>query len=307
MPKSTPPTTFKPTSSKVKASSSTATKPGLKAKSKSLFLAKPKLLYIADSVGHSAAIRKVEISQNCRVRIGRAYSSVHNVNARWPERNFKDIVNYALKHPGRENFDVLVMSAPTVDITNLNTSNLQTSENSMFFQQQACLSSQNMFQLAEKSLQNNLSLSKVVIMEHPPRFDTPDVDPTSLKPKLARLANSTLGQLWLNSPLKDKIHIGRHSLESTGAGATHFKRYENNKTGRYDGVHMYGQTGCKDYTNSLKTILMMALAEQPMADFGVGTALGGHNDCEQAKHQKKHYQPHVQTSNRFSLLNQGNF
>ena len=223
------------------------------------------------------------------------------MNARWPKKNFKDIVNHSLKHPGTENIDVLVMSAPTVDITNLNTSNLQTSENSMFFQQQACLSSQNMFKLAEKSLQNNPSLSKVVIMEHPPRFDTPDVDPTSLKPKLARLANSTLGQLWLNSALKDKIHIGRHSLESSGAGATHFKRYENIKTGRYDGVHMYGQTGCKDYTNSLKTILMMA-----MTDFGVGTALAGkHNDCEQAEYQRKH-QPHVQTSNRFSLFNQGN-
>ena len=107
------------------------------------------------------------ISQNCRVRTGRVYSSVHNVNARWPKKNFKDIVNHSLKHPGTENIDVLMMSAPTMDITNLNTSNLQTSENSMFFQQQACLSSQNMFKLAEQSLENNLSLSKVVIMEQP--------------------------------------------------------------------------------------------------------------------------------------------
>ena len=303
MPKSAPPTKTKP----VRATSSTTIKPELKAKSKSVFLSKPKLLYITDSVGHTAAIRNVEIGQNCRVRTGRAYSSVHNLNARWPERNFRDVVNYALKHPGRENFDVLVMSAPTVDITNLNTSKLQTSENTLFFQQQACISSQNMFKLAEESSQNNPSLSKVVIMEHPPRFDTPDMDPTSLKPELARIANSTLGQLWLNSPLKEKIHIGRHSLESSGTGATHFKRYENRKTGRYDGVHMYGQSGRKDFTNSLKTIIMMALAEESMADSGVGTALGdNHNDCEQAKYQKKNYQPHVQTSNRFSLFNQGN-
>ena len=59
-------------------------------------------------------------------------------------------------------------------------------------------------------------------MEHPPRFDTVDVDPLSVKPTLANLANTTLGQLWLNSPLKDKIFIGQHSLESSGVGTGHF-------------------------------------------------------------------------------------
>ena len=61
-----------------------------------------------------------------------------------------------------------------------------------------------------------------------------------MKCNLARLANATLGGLWLNSPLKDKIFIGRHSLESSGAGAAHFNRYQNKYTRKYDGVHLFG-------------------------------------------------------------------
>ena len=118
-----------------------------------------------------------------------------------------------------------------------------------------------MFNLAKRSLEQNPSLRKVIILEHPPRFDEIYVDPTSLKPKLARLANATLSQLWLNSPLKDRIIIGQHSLESSGAGAQYLDRYKNFRTEKYDGVHFYGQTGCSDYTNSVKTILMLALSE----------------------------------------------
>ena len=35
-------------------------------KKKSSFLSKPKILYVADSVGHSASMSNLEISQNCR-------------------------------------------------------------------------------------------------------------------------------------------------------------------------------------------------------------------------------------------------
>ena len=158
-----------------------------------------------------------------------------------------------------------------------------------------------MFRVAQKSHELN---PKMVIMEHPPRFDSKSVDPTILKPTLARLANSTLGKLWLNCPLKDKILIGRHSLENSGSGEAHHARYENQNTGRYDGVHLYGYTGRKDYTNSVKTILMLALSEN-----GFGTAQTGyHSSCPQAKYQEEKRQPTVNTSNRFNVFNsnQGN-
>ena len=79
------------------------------------------MLYVADSVGHTASLPIIEIDNNCRIRKARAYSSVNDTRARWPKYNFTDVVKYALDNPGREKFDVLVMSAPTVDITNIDT------------------------------------------------------------------------------------------------------------------------------------------------------------------------------------------
>jgi hypothetical protein len=87
-----------------------------------------------------------------------------------------------------------------------------------------------MMYLAEKTLKQNPTLSEVIIMEHPPRFDTPDVDPTSLKTNLAILANTTLSSLRMNSGLKEKIFIGCHSLESSGSGAAHFDRFQKKRS-----------------------------------------------------------------------------
>ena len=150
-------------------------------------------------------------------------------------------------------------------------------------------------------MEENESLRKVVIMEHPPRFDGKKVDPTSLKSKLARLANATFNQLWLSSSLQNRIIIGRHSLESSGSGAAHSARYVNPKSGYYDGVHLYEENGCRDYTDSVKTILMLALLAKP----GCGTAqVDVHDNCEQAKYQRKpSYKPTVKTFNRFIVFN----
>ena len=291
-------------------------------KLKSKFLSKPKILYIADSVGHTAAMSEVERTQNCRVRTARAYGSVPDTNARWPDCNFTDVARYELENHGREHIDVMILSAPTSDITNLDTSQLRPNDNTDALQQQVILSSQNMMHLAETSLRNNTKLVKVVLMEHHPRFDTTHTDPTSLKPTLARLANFTLNQLWLNSPLKHKIVIGRHSLESSGLGMAHLQRYQDQNTGRYDGVHLYGKTGRSDYTNSLKTIFLVALSElSPSQDNWRGLSQSEeHKTCPQAmyqKYQKVQYkkaqyqraQSHfsIPTRNRFSALHQGNF
>ena len=162
-----------------------------------------------------------------------------------------------------------------------------------------------MFSLAVTSLQNNSSLKKVVIMEHPPRFDTQGVDPTSIKPKLAKLANATLNQLRNKSVLKDKIVIGRHCLNSQGIGLTHSDRYESNQ-GKYDGVHFYGKNGTKDYTNSVKNILLDALPNAVMKD----SIQSDHTRCPQARYQARLKYPNpVKTHNRFEVLksNLGNY
>ena len=305
-PSSTP--TFKPTSSTFKpgprvpdpTSSSSGTKPPT-------FLSKPKILYVADSVGHSASLRSVELQQGCKIKSARAFSSVYDDRARWPKHNFTDVVKSCFENPGRENIDVLVLSAPTVDITNMNTNTQQTASTMKCFQDNAKLSSRNIFALAERTLYDNPGLNKVIIMEHPPRFDCPNVDPYLAKPKLAKLANITFGQLWLNSPLQHKIVIGRHSLESSGNGDPHFARYQNSHTGRYDGVHFFSKSGRTDYTNSVKTIISMALSNPYLStvDPGFGTSQPANHTG--VNNQRNQYAPSIQVNNRFDVLNQGNF
>ena len=275
----------------------------------SSFNSKPKVLYVADSVGHSASARILEEYSGSRIKTARAYSSVYDLKARWPERNYTDVVKDNLENPGRENFDVVVMTAPTVDITNLDTSTLQPSESTEAYQQKAVISAQNMFSLAEYSLEQNPHIQQVIIMEHPPRFDGPEYDPLSLKPTLANLANFTLNKLWLNSHQKDMIFIGRHILDSTGSGPAHEARFVAAKSGRYDGVHYYGPIGVHDYTQSVKTIFMLAKGNH--TEFGKPQD-SEHTSCPQTLYQMKQktklnkIHQSVPTKNRFSIFNQGN-
>ena len=138
-------------------------------------------------------------------------------------------------------------------------------------------------------------------MEHPPRFDNKMVDPTSLKSKLARLANATLGQLWLKCKQKSQIVIGQHSLEGSGTGVAHMARYKDLNTGRMDVVHHYGRNGFEDFTNSVSSILMSGMTDV------CGTApAGNHNDYTQARRGNQSALP---TKNRFNVFNsnQGNY
>ena len=159
-------------------------------------------------------------------------------------------------------------------------------------------------------------------MEHPPRFDG------KLKPELAKLADSTLGQLWVLSPLKGRIIIGRHSLESPAVGPTHLARYKDHNTGKYDAVHFYGKSGVRDYTNSVKSIMMIALSDDTTAQPSPSTSTeDDHLSKEQAQYQwsqaknftkqggsntenrygnQAQTRQSVPTQNRFTYLNQGN-
>lgn len=104
------------------SSSSSRSKP-IQSK-KTSYLCQPNVLYVGDSVGHTANLLIIEKSQNCRIRSARAYSSVKDSSARWPEKNFTNVVKSNLINQGKDNYDMLVMSSPTVDISNLDTSKL---------------------------------------------------------------------------------------------------------------------------------------------------------------------------------------
>ena len=98
-----------------------------------------------------------------QIKTARAYSSVADVKAKWRKYNFTDVVNYNLRNPGVDSVDILVMSAPTVDITNMDTAKLQSTENTWGLQEKAIESSKNMLTLAENSLKKYPNLSKVIV------------------------------------------------------------------------------------------------------------------------------------------------
>ena len=87
-------------------------------------------------------------------------------------------------------------------------------------------------------------------MKQTPRYDPTNRDPASIKAALAQIFNETLVQLWLNSPLKDNITIGTHNLECHGG--IRDMRYR--QGGKYDGLHFWGPSGNKSYTESVLEI-----------------------------------------------------
>ena len=114
-------------------------------------------------------------------------------------------------------------------------------------------------------------------MKQTPQYDPIDVDPLGLKAALSQLFNNTLVELWLSSPLKDKIFVGSHNIDCSGAIQS--ARYRHTKTGRFDGVHLYGASGSKAYTKSVLNILRSASVISSEDDF--------HLSCAQYKYQSR--------------------
>ena len=149
-------------------------------------------------------------------------------------------------------------------------------------------------------------------MKHIPRYDPPQIDPLGLKPALSQLFNNTITELWMNCPNKEKLVIGSHNIDCSGAIKE--SRYRQPKTGRFDGIHLLGNSGQKAYTLSVLNILKLANLTSSQHDY--------HQSCAQFQYQSKEVrnknksrsnknqnQPEFQipTSNRFNLFSsQGN-
>ena len=139
-----------------------------------------------------------------------------------------------------------------------------------------------------------------MITEHAPRYDEHFVGPTGLKHRLARFANTTFHQMRESSEYKDKIVIGEHNLECVGDKFD--ARYRDEKTNRYDGVHMYGTFGIRAYTRSWTRILQSFLPATPTS-VSTSTAMApvNHSTCPQAMYQNSRTYA-VSVKNRFNIL-----
>ena len=115
------------------------------------------------------------------------------------------------------------------------------------------------------------------MMKQTPRYDPATVDPLCIKPALAELYNNTMTEQWMNSQYKEKIIIGNHNIDCVGAIKE--SRYRVTKTGKYDGIHLFGSSGRKAYTNSVINILNLAQLTSP--DYV------SHQTCPQTRYQKQ--------------------
>ena len=267
------------------------------------YLKKPKILIVGDSITHNANFANIEKDTKSRIRTMKAHSSVRDSRARWSHKNHADVTPKALKavHEGDE-YEYLVIGAPTVDITNIDTSQLSPRDNIEVYKQMIITSCHNTFATAHNAIEDNPNLKKVAITEHPPRFDEYDVDPTGLKPKLAEFANITFNQMWHNSEHKNKIVIGNHNLECVGDQLE--ARYRDENTKKYDGVHMYGFFGMRAYTRSLTQIIRNILPASPaipVSQTNTSMAAANHITCPQAMYQQSRRYA-VPVHNKFSIL-----
>ena len=170
----------------------------------------------------------------------------------------------------------MILQSGSVDITNLNTKD-ETSNHIEYFKQETVRSAHNLFNAATNGLRMQPTLGKIVIMKQVPRYDPSHVDPLGLKPSLALLFNHTITGLWMDSPNKDKIFIGEHNVDCTGA--IRESRYRHTKSGRYDGIHLYGSSGRKALTLSVLNILKAANVTSSEHDY--------HQSCSQYKYQHR--------------------
>ena len=297
------------TESKSKSSGTTQVPINSESRKKPLteYQKRPHVLFVGDSIAHNSNFRKLEHVTNTTIKTSKAYSSVWDDGARFKHLNVKDVVQDELC---KGDVDHLVLAAPTVDISNLDTSKVKPSDSTEIFKQKVGISCQNMINVAQDALEKHSGIKNVTILNHSPRFDTRQVDPVGLKPNLANFANNYLLELWLDSPHKNNIFIGSHSLESSAN--VRKERYTDDRTGWYDGVHLYGSSGKTAYTESVLNILLSSLSVQDPAPANQRQMNDNyHNTCPQSKHnekQKRKYssvvtgQDPIKTHHRFSPL-----
>ena len=183
-----------------------------------------------------------------------------------------------------------------MDITNLDTRKLKQADSTEDYKQEILKSCQNLFKVAHNAIKTHPALRKVILMEHTPRLEDHHSDPMSLKPALVKYANSTMNQLWIESPHKSQIFVGSHNLFwEVGNKNSIFKDERNSK---YDGVHHYGPAGTSVYTKSLLSILSQVFSSSSSPGQTRKPASSESADHPKGRHQKYS----VPTKNRFDIL-----
>ena len=213
---------------------------------------RPKVLFIADSIGSNADIRHLEEATNSLIYTEKAYGATYKVDALFPNKNFSAA---AMNAPSKRPYSYAILQGSSTDITNLDTS--AGDSNIEFLKQEVAIASKNMISAAKTILHRNKNIKKVLVLTRTPRFDPHSVDPHNLKGKLSEYGNLVLKEELDKSDMKNQIFLGIHTLPQ------HFQDnlYGQPHDHRFDGIHLNGPDGRNHYTRSLCNILQHFLFE----------------------------------------------
>ena len=274
-----------------------------------------KVSLIGDAIGCNLDLKVVENILDAKIKVTKSFSSVTDFTeneakraTRAPEKCLQKVLN---EPEFDTDTDILLVQTGSVDITNLKTNSRDPDRFSEYFRRHTVTAAENVFDEVSKTLTKHTKIKKAIILEQIPRHDLTHVDPYSTKAGLAKLYNETLYKKWLSSPIKERLLIGKHSLDcSIGAQEARFKNRQQN---RYDGIHMYGPSGRKAYTESLMCILKDAgLVKRPPPTYFhmYSKSLSRQNlTPERSSFPENTMVPNtytITTSNRFDVLSQGN-
>ena len=180
----------------------------------------PSVLFIGDSISANIDLDLLARATKAEFCQAKAYSSVKDTlssvwknAAKFPNSNFTEKVPAELQ---KGTFQLMVLQAPSVEITNLNT-HINPSKYIKLFEQHTDLSAKNFFSVVENSLKIQPTLNKVIVLKLIPCHDPPSVDPLGLKSNLSKMFNEKLDELCMNSPFKSKVFVGSHNIDCTGA------------------------------------------------------------------------------------------
>ena len=203
---------------------------------------------------------KLENPTGSLMRSVNAYASVRDERAPVNKQhlNVNSVVRRELAKSTGE--DTLVLGAPSVDITNQDTSEGIMDDHVT----ETIASSMAMVEAGEYALKTG-KVKQVILLEHLPRYDVETKD--SDKAELAKLANRELHKFRNASEHAKNILVGRHTgLECEGR--TRFARFTSDHTnglhgrnirlGKFDGIHMYSQAGAEALTKSILSIFQAA-------------------------------------------------
>ena len=203
---------------------------------------KPKIAYVADSIGFNVNFDMLEKTTGAEVKKSKAYGS--KFGGLMPTKNFTDILPKMLSF---DKYDYLVVQASSTDLTNLLELPEETADE--YYRQQASLSSYQMVASLDAAFTSHPYLKGAILMERAPRYD--DLH------DLNRYANGILYEAVAKSRNVGKIFVGQHSLQCEGG--LRASRYGTPSSHHnFDGIHLRGTSGRMAYTRSVASILQQA-------------------------------------------------